>query len=140
MRLQYGIHSGTLTPYCSIKILIDRTVLIVSNFPLQFQVLTYKKLIEKFQSIGLLSDLDYRTNDNQNVSYVRLSLARAELYRQGNRECFSGRSQPFDDLPRIEDLPPGPLSLIKIEHNVLLHRYLNNEVRGSNFKTMMRVL
>ena len=110
--------------------LIDRTVLTISNYRHHLQVLTYKKLIEKFQSISLLSDLDYRTNDNQNVSYVRLSLARAELYRKGTRECFSGRSQPFDDLPRIEDLPPGPLSLIRIEHNALLHRYLNNEVRG----------
>ena len=105
-----------------------------------FQVLTYKKLIENFKVVGLLTDLDYKTNDSKNVNYVRLAIARAQLFRQGNRECFSGRATPFDDVPKIDDLPPGPLSLIKIEHNELLYRYLNNEVRGLNFEILTDVL
>jgi hypothetical protein len=103
------------------------------------QVLTYKKLIDIFKPL-FLWDLDYKTNNNKNVSYVRLAIARAELYRQGNRECFSGRAKPFDSLATIDDLPPGPLSLIKIDHNDLLYRYLNNEVRGLNFEILMDVL
>lgn len=104
-----------------------------------FQVLTYKKLIDNFKLVGLLGNLDYKTNNNKNVNYVRLAIARAQLYRQGNRECFSGRAKPFDTLPTVDDLPPGPLSLIKIEHNELLYRYLNNEVRGLNFEILTDV-
>jgi hypothetical protein len=118
----------------------NRTTLTLSNnYFFHFQVLTYKKLIENFKPV-LLSDLDYKTNDNKNVSYVRLAIARAQLYRQGNRECFSGRAKPFDSLPTIDDLPPGPLSLIKIGHNDLLYRYLNNEVRGLNSEIFIDTL
>lgn len=110
-----------------------------NNYFFHLQVLTYKKLIEKFKLVGLLTDLDYKTNDNKNVNYVRLAIARAQLYRQGNRECFSGRAKPFETFPTIDDLPPGPLSLIKIEHNELLYRYVNDEVRGLNFEILMNV-
>ena len=93
-----------------------------------------------FHSLLILKDLRNTSTDNSNVNRVRLAVARAEIYRKekglGIGLTFSNRKtkslEPSKDVLRpikIDHLPMGPLNLLKIRHNDVLDRYLNNKVR-----------
>jgi hypothetical protein len=81
---------------------------------------TFKILHQKFKEIGLLNDL-HLNNPGINLDYVRLSLARAEAYRQDN-VCIPGNKS---NKVSIRDLPIGPLSAINFNNDHTLERILN---------------
>jgi hypothetical protein len=84
-------------------------------------ILTFRNLHEKFKEIGLLNDL-HLNNPGINLDYVRLSLARAEAYRQDN-VCGPGNKS---NKVSIRDLPIGPLSAINFKNDHTLERIVNN--------------
>ena len=80
-------------------------------------VSTYKKLHNKFIEIGLLCDFDLTTVED--VDYVRLSLARAMAYRQGDKT---------GTIVSIENLPVGPLSAVMFKKNPTLECILSEDI------------
>lgn len=87
----------------------------------------------------ILKDFRFDTTINANVDRVRLAVARAEIYRKeigiglcskvlhGKRSLDTSKDKLFP--VRQDMLPRGPLTSLKIRHNDVLDRYLNQKVR-----------
>lgn len=85
------------------------------------KVSTFSPLHEKFKEIGLLTDLNLSSRDIS-VDYVRLCLARAELYREEYN--ISNDTSHRKQSIRIEQLPLGPLSHIVYKNDYALERLI----------------
>ena len=57
-----------------------------SLFFLFYQVSTYKDIIIKFRSLGLLTDVDlnFKSENNENIKFLKLCVARAYIYYSNN--------------------------------------------------------
>ena len=110
-------------------------------------------LISKFKSIGLLTDLKYTVDNSDNLRFIRLCIARAEVYRletlksgdmisrssSSNRRSSDGASTLDEEYENektfphtiisLNDLPMGPLENIEFRHNDVLLKHFQNEVR-----------
>ena len=82
-------------------------------------VVSYKKLHEKFKELGLLNDLNIDATTS--ADYVRLCIARAEQYRQLHS------SVPLHENVFMKDLPLGPLTAIEFKNDYALERIANGK-------------
>jgi hypothetical protein len=95
-----------------------------------------------------LKDLIFDTTSNKNVHRVRLAVARAEIYRKNKGlglgvTVSNSNNKNLDTTKEIlipvkqDRLPIGPLGLLKIRHNDVLDRYLNQKVRIGMMVTVL---
>ena len=81
---------------------------------------TYAGTLEAYQKIGLLTDIA-PPHRRQSPGFIRMCLARAEVYRQ---QMLPAKRK----TKRLAIIPLGPLEDIKLLHNKHLDRYLHGEV------------
>ena len=85
----------------------------------------YLRILEAYQKLGLLTDIAPPLRQ-QGPGFIRMCLARAELYRQQMPTTPCGIAQ--SDIVPTNELPLGPLEHIKLLHHKQLDRYLHGEV------------
>ena len=98
------------------------------------QVSSYADLISRFQSIGLLTDLKYTVDNNDNLRFIRLCIARAEVYRletlkRGNNLVSNSSSFGSRSIDDIRTSTVGGSGSRSNKNNVT---YQNNNVNHQN--------
>lgn len=84
-------------------------------------VSSFQKVHDKFKEIGILTDLDLYAR-SQSVQYVRLCIARAEMYRQTYMDGVA-----FSRKVPIKDLPVGPIGCLDLKLDYYLGRIVQEK-------------
>ena len=95
---------------------------------------SYADLISKFQSIGLLTDLKYTVDNNDNLRFIRLCIARAEVYRletlkRGDNLVSNSSSCGRRSIDDIRTFTVGGSGSRNNKYNVT---YQNNNANNQN--------